>query len=103
LELSEYHAWWKRDGGRQLRRLLLHEWDPIGVGDIPEAQDEYDGYLGPVARLLRERADENALYEYLSNVRQERMGLHASPAEDRRAARAIVEWWAQQPPMTAQE
>ena len=28
---------------------LIKEWDPIGVGGEPEAQDEYDGYV-PRAR-----------------------------------------------------
>ena len=27
-------------------------WDPIGVKDEPNAQDEYDGYLGGVYELL---------------------------------------------------
>jgi hypothetical protein len=31
---------------------LLKEWDPIGVGQIPEAQDEYDSYVPDVYKLL---------------------------------------------------
>jgi hypothetical protein len=27
-----------------IRRAQLKEWDPIGVGEIAEAQDEYDSY-----------------------------------------------------------
>ncbi len=28
-----------------IRKILMEEWDPIGVSDIPEAQDEYDSYI----------------------------------------------------------
>jgi hypothetical protein len=34
------------DGARGLRRVLMDEWDPIGVAHSVEAQDEYDTYLG---------------------------------------------------------
>lgn len=30
-----------------IREALMKEWDPIGVAHIPEAQDEYDGYVAP--------------------------------------------------------
>jgi hypothetical protein len=31
MELSDWHLWYKRRGGRQLRTLLMDTWDPIGV------------------------------------------------------------------------
>jgi hypothetical protein len=34
-----------------IREILLRDWDPIGVNDVPEAQDEYDSYVGGVYRL----------------------------------------------------
>jgi hypothetical protein len=98
MELSEYHMWWKREGARGLRRVLMQVWDPIGVADVPEAQDEYDTYLGHVARMLREQRGESELRRYLSQVRREHMGLPPAPLKDRRAARAVCEWWSQQPP-----
>jgi hypothetical protein len=36
---------------RDIRRVLLTVWDPIGVKGAPSAQDEYDGYLGDVFQL----------------------------------------------------
>ena len=53
MELSDWHMWWKRRGGSGIRRLLMEEWDPIGVKGIPEAADEYDSYRGAVAGMLR--------------------------------------------------
>ena len=29
----------------EIQKILLREWDPIGIQDIPEAQDEYDSYI----------------------------------------------------------
>ena len=54
LELQEWNVWWKRRGNDGIRRLLMTEWDPIGVRDIPEAAGEYDSYAPPIARMLRE-------------------------------------------------
>ena len=37
-----------------IRKILFQDWDPIGVSHIPEAQDEYDSYVGGVySRLIR--------------------------------------------------
>ena len=38
----------------QIRRVLLHTWDPIGIQDEQNAQDEYDGYIGRIYGLLGE-------------------------------------------------
>jgi hypothetical protein len=57
IELEDWHRWWKTSGARELRMLLMTYWDPIGVKGIPEASDEYDSYLGPLAKKLREGAD----------------------------------------------
>lgn len=40
----------------------MQEWDPIGVVDAPEAQDEYDSYIPEIARLIAQngRVDEIA-------------------------------------------
>jgi hypothetical protein len=58
-----------------IRRILMSEWDPIGVNDNPEAADEYDGYVGPVLDLLNARAGSDEIAAYLQKVETERMGL----------------------------
>ncbi|HBR56248.1 MAG TPA: hypothetical protein DEA22_02055, partial [Blastocatellia bacterium] len=35
-----------------IRQVLLREWDPIGVANEPGLENEYDGYIGPVYRML---------------------------------------------------
>jgi hypothetical protein len=58
-----------------IRRVLLREWDPIGVADIPQAQDEYDGYVGEIhGRLVRHEARQS-LIDHLWWIETVHMGL----------------------------
>jgi len=59
----------------EIRRILLSEWDPIGIKDEPMAQDEYDRYLGDVLGLLEREAGDAEIASYLNWVSRERMGL----------------------------
>jgi hypothetical protein len=45
-----------RENRAKIREILMHEWDPIGVRDAPEAQDEYDAYVGRVYVMLVDEA-----------------------------------------------
>ena len=62
----------------------MEEWDPIGVRDIPEASDEYDSYLGPIASRLRKGATADELAAYLTEVEEVQMGLGESAAAQMR-------------------
>jgi len=48
-----------------IRQILLHDWDPIGVQDVPQAQDEYDSYIGSVYRLLATGATDDQVAAHL--------------------------------------
>lgn len=58
-----------------IHKLLIEEWDPIGVGNIPEAQDEYDSYVPAIYKMLTSRKPEHELYEHLWWLETEHMGL----------------------------
>ena len=60
-----------------IRRVLLDEWDPIGVRGVPEAQDEYDSYVGGVYRLLATGVSVPELAEHLVCIERDSMGLSA--------------------------
>lgn len=60
-----------------IRHIFLDVWDPIGVGDSPYAQDEYDGYIGRTFELLTSNASDKELNDYLVWI-VERMGMDAS-------------------------
>ena len=80
MELADWHMWWKRSGARELRRILMDEWDPIGVQGVPEAADEYDSYVGQIGSRLRDNATAEEIASYLTWVEEDRMGLGPSAA-----------------------
>jgi len=53
----------------------MAEWDPIGVSDIPEAADEYDGYICGIYELLDQGSSEGALYSHLRGIEIGQMGM----------------------------
>ena len=95
---EDWLVWWKATGERELRCILMTAWDPIGVGDAPEAWDEYDDYTLGVARRLREASTSDdavqSVSAYLNHVERDFMdGL----SEDRtrgngHLAGTIVAW-----------
>ncbi len=56
-------------------------WDPIGVKDEPNAQDEYDGYLGGVYKLLVTGASDETIEDHLWRIVTERMWLSAKKSD----------------------
>lgn len=58
-----------------IRKALLVEWDPIGVGEIPDAQGEYDSYVSSIYKLLIQRSSVSKIFDYLWWLETEHMGL----------------------------
>lgn len=75
----------------EIRKILLKDWDPIGVEHAPQAQDEYDSYVGRIYRVLASRPSREEVVEYLRQVESARMGLHAGPERLRRIAEVAEE------------
>ena len=48
-----------------IRQILLRHWDPVGVVDVPEAQDEYDGYISKIYGTLIRHEPRHKLVEDL--------------------------------------
>lgn len=69
----------------QIRHVLLEVWDPIGVKDEPNAQDEYDGYIGRLYELLVSRAPNPELVEYLYWAAHDNMGFDTATKSDMNA------------------
>ncbi|HTJ64597.1 MAG TPA: hypothetical protein VL899_12370 [Alphaproteobacteria bacterium] len=68
----------------RVRRILLQDWDPIGIQDIAEASDEYDRYADKAyVMLMDERATAEMIATYLDVIAADHMGLGYS---QRRAA-----------------
>jgi hypothetical protein len=77
MDLREQRA---RAVQESIREILLREWDPIGVRDIPEAQDEYDGYVGGVYRLLANGASVEEIAAHLASIQRDSMGISSDAA-----------------------
>jgi hypothetical protein len=92
MELSDWHLWFKRQGGRELREILMREWDPIGIGDEPLAQDEYDGYIGRIAAALGHGSPATDIAAMLTSA-TDGMGLQPDVARDQRVAGALGGWY----------
>src|SRR5262249_3380405 len=69
-----------RENRARVRKILLQDWDPIGVKDAPEAIDEYDAYADKAyVMLMDDRATADDIAAYLDYVAAEHMGLGHQP------------------------
>jgi hypothetical protein len=57
-----------------IARILIEDWDPIGVNDVAECQDEYDRYVPAVLALVQGGASTQAIAEHLVEVEHKEMG-----------------------------
>lgn len=60
---------------KEIHKILLKEWDPIGVSNVIEAQDEYDSYIPTIYKLLITKSPKHELSDYLFWLETEHMGL----------------------------
>jgi hypothetical protein len=58
-----------------IKLALINQWDPIGVKDIPEASNEYDGYVPTIYNMLIQKKTKKDLFDYLWQVETEHMSL----------------------------
>ena len=65
---------WKANESH-IREVLMSHWDPIGVHDVPEAQDEYDSYIGPLYTLIEKGASDKNIAEKLLSIELGDMGV----------------------------
>jgi len=66
---------------RQVDAVLLRDWDPIGVADVPQAQDEYRSYCRGVYDVAVHTRSAPAVAEHLLRVERDRMGLSFRSAD----------------------
>jgi hypothetical protein len=64
-----------REIQRRIGEVLLRHWDPIGIADVPEAQDEYQSYVGGVDRLLASGASSRQIAQHLVDIETSQLGF----------------------------
>jgi len=74
-----------------IRRILFYDWDPIGISNDVDIDDEYDRYIAPVYRMLVENRSEDELVKFLFQLERDSMGLSSkSPERLRPVARKLL-------------
>ena len=74
-----------------IHTILIQEWDPIGIKDIPEAQDEYDAYVPGIYKLLISRKPTYEVFEYLWSIETEYMSLCGDRQRTKQVAERLVD------------
>ena len=74
---------------RQISAILLNEWDPIGIKNIPEAKDEYDSYIPSIYNLVISQKSEEEIFHYLWWIETEYMGLCGDKQQTKIIARKL--------------
>ena len=76
----------------EIERILLREWDPIGVQDFAGVSDEYDSYAFQIYVMLKARtpASVHEIAAYLNGVQTEHMGLALTASHNEAVAEAIL-------------
>jgi hypothetical protein len=75
----------------EVRRILLKEWDPIGISEFPGAQDEYDMYVKGISEMVCSGQSTEQLYEHLHWIECERMGLDGDDVRTRNIAMKLAQ------------
>lgn len=76
----------------RLRGILLEEWDPIALAGVFDADDEYDSYADEIYSRQMERPwTLKELFNYLVEVRTERIGVDPDPDTDAETAQSILD------------
>lgn len=72
-----------------VREILMRDWDPIGINEVREAQDEYDEYAAVVTQMIRKGASREEFYRYLRGVETDSIGLRGDRERASLAAESL--------------
>ncbi|MFD0986464.1 hypothetical protein [Methyloligella solikamskensis] len=73
----------------QVRTVLREAWDPIGIRDVSDTEDEYEDYVPAVAKCVADGATAGEIAEALLKIERESLGLPGDPARARRVAERL--------------
>ena len=58
-----------------IRSVLINDWDPVGIGDNPNLSDEYDGYIGSIINILKQKLSIEVIITFLEKIETTEMGI----------------------------
>lgn len=68
--MSEY-----KEKENAIRKILMNEWDPIGVVDEPKAQNEYDSYIPMIYKFSIVKKSKIETFDFLLKIETDFMGF----------------------------
>lgn len=74
-----------------IHKILLKEWDPLGIRRIPSMRDEYEDYLPNIFKLIRENSSESEIFEYLWRIEQKVLEKKGKKAHTLKVAKLLKE------------
>jgi hypothetical protein len=79
---------------RAVRRILLSEWDPIGVRSKSATSDEYGSYAIQVYAILSSHGTADQIASYLADVERREMGMPPrDPVDLKECSEHLVHAW----------
>lgn len=63
---------------KKIDEILWQDWDPIGINDMSDARDEYDGYVSQLFNLKKSGSSKEEIAKCLFKIEKERIGLGGS-------------------------
>jgi len=63
---------------QHIHDILIKLWDPIGIKNEPQAQNEYDSYIPAILQLVQVQATIETLASYLYGIETQWMGLRGN-------------------------
>ncbi len=79
----------------RIREILWYVWDPIGVNHVPEAWNEYTGYVAEISSIAWSGATSVEIAKNLSGIEKEKMNFNVSGdtfEHDMDTAELILHW-----------
>ena len=73
-----------------IEKILLHDWDPIGIAHEPRAQDEYRNYALEIATLFERGGNSRDMAELLLKIERDMMGLNGDTERADRVAQNLL-------------
>jgi hypothetical protein len=73
-----------------IHEVLMSEWDPIGFGGAPKAQDTYDQYINHICGMLVRRESRNALTDFLWWAETEDLGFYGTLERTEQTADSLL-------------
>jgi hypothetical protein len=75
---------------KAIDEILWNDWDPLGVNDVEEANDEYKEYTPTIFRLKIQGADREIIAKKLYEIVKDKMGLLGNIDHCRKVADKII-------------